>query len=509
MNEIPIEITNILQTLQNAGFEAFAVGGCVRDLLRDVEPNDWDVTTSAKPEEIQKLFPNNFYNNNFGTVTVLTGSNKDNLKEVEITPYRTDSVYSDQRHPDEVKFGVSLDEDLARRDFTVNAMAMGTVDDETHPRPPLNKGGNATLPPFTKGRRGGIPLEIIDPFGGQKDLENKLIRAVGDPSKRFGEDALRLLRAVRFAVTLNMEIEPETLNALKEQSNALAKVSQERIRDEFVKIVMCPAAESGINLLLTTGLLQHIIPELCEGVGVMQNHHHIYSVYDHNVKSLGFSAGTKDELHVRLAVLLHDVAKPRTKAGESPEATFYGHDIVGGRMTQKILTRLKFPKELVDKSSHLVRHHLFNYDIGAVSEAGVRRLLKRVGPENFGDLLKVRMAERLGSGVPKARPFRLRHLEFMAEKVSRDPLSTKMLKINGHDMINELKMEPGPKIGAIQEVLLAEVIKDPALNTREYLMERAKKLMDEELEELRKKSQDTIAEKQLEEEKEIKRKYHV
>jgi tRNA nucleotidyltransferase/poly(A) polymerase len=505
MNQMTVEITHILEKLQNAGFEAFAVGGCVRDILRSVEPNDWDVTTSAKPEEIQKLFPKNFYNNNFGTVTVLTGSNKDNLKEVEITPYRTDSVYSDQRHPDEVKFGVSLEDDLARRDFTVNAMALG----QTPPRLPLSGEETTRKSLPDKGGRGWVSSQIVDPFGGQKDLVNKIIRAVGDPTKRFSEDALRLLRAVRFAVTLGMEIEPETLKALKEQSNALAHVSQERIRDEFVKIVMCPMAEQGINLLLTTGLLQYIIPELVEGVGVMQNHHHIYSVYDHNVKSLGFSAGTKDELHVRLAVLLHDVAKPRTKVGESPEATFYGHDIVGGRMTQKILTRLKFPKEIVDKASHLVRHHLFNYDIGAVSEAGVRRLLKRVGPENFSDLLKVRMAERLGSGVPKARPYRLRHLEFMAEKVSRDPLSTKMLKINGHDMINELKMEPGPKIGAIQEVLLAEVIKDPALNTRDYLMDRAKILMNEELDELRKKSQDTIVEKQLEEEKEIKRKYHV
>jgi len=482
MSKIPLEITEIIEKLQNAGFDAYIVGGCVRDLLRDVEPNDWDVTTSAKPEEIQKLFPKNFYENNFGTVTVLTGSKKENLGEVEITPYRTDSQYSDQRHPDKVSFGVSLEEDLARRDFTVNAMAMNIKDGKE---------------------------VVIDPFVGQKDLQDKLVRAVGNPAERFNEDALRLMRAVRFAVTLGMEIEQETLKALKDNASSLARVSQERVRDELIKIIMSPSAEKGVNLLQETGLLQQIIPELCEGVGVQQNHHHVYTVYDHNVKSLGFSAGTNDELHVRLAVLLHDVGKPRTKAGESPEATFYGHDIVGAAMARRILARLKFPAKIVEQSSHLVRHHLFVYDVGAVTDAGVRRLLKRVGKENFSDLIKVRMAERLGSGVPKARPYRLRHLEFMADKVSHDAISTKMLEVNGTDLMQELKLEPGPKIGAIMDVLLAEVLEDPGKNKKELLLIKADKLKDEELSELRKKSQDAVAEKQQQEEEDIKKKYHV
>jgi len=481
MSNIPHEITGIIGKLQNAGFDAYIVGGCVRDLLRGVEPNDWDITTSAKPEEIQKIFPRNFYENNFGTVTVLTESKEKNLGEIEITPYRMDSQYSDQRHPDEVSFGVSLEEDLARRDFTVNAMAMNIKNGE----------------------------DVVDPFGGQEDLKDKLVRAVGNPTERFNEDALRLMRAVRFAVTLGMEIEPETLKALKDKAASLANVSQERVRDEFVKIIMCPAAEKGINLLQETGLLQQVIPELCEGIGVQQNHHHVFTVYDHNVKSLGFSASTNNELHIRLAVLLHDVGKPRTKVGESPEATFYGHDIVGASMARKILARLKFPKNIVDQSSHLVRHHLFVYDVGAVTEAGVRRLLKRVGKENFNDLIKVRMAERLGSGVPKARPYRLRHLEFMADKVSHDAISTKMLEVNGTDLMQELKLEPGPKIGAIMDVLLAEVLEEPEKNKKELLLERAKQLKDEELSDLRKKSQDAVAEKQQQEEADIKKKYHV
>lgn len=480
--KIPQEISQIIEKLQSAGFETFAVGGCARDLLRNTKPKDWDIATSAKPNQIQKIFPKSFYENNFGTVTVQTGSEDDSLKDVEITTYRIETEYSDKRHPDKVSFTENLKEDLARRDFTINAMALKPV---------------------------GEKIEIVDPFHGQEDLKAKLIRAVGYPEERFSEDALRLLRAVRFSVTLGFEIENETLEAMKNTAGSLARVSRERVRDEFVKIIMSIDAERGIYLLQETGLLEHVIPELVEGVGVEQNKHHIFTVFDHNVKSLGYSAKSNDPLYLRLAALLHDVAKPATKRGKSPDATFYGHDIVGANMTKKILTRLKFPNKIVDQVSHLVRHHLFVYDIGKVTEAGVRRLLKRVGKENFQDLLKLRMAERLGSGVPKARPYRLRHLEFMADKVSRDPLSTKMLKINGHDLIEKLKMTPGPKIGAIMDVLLAEVIKDPKKNMKSHLLERAEKLADEDLNDLRKKSKDQVSEKEREREEEIKKKYHV
>jgi len=480
--KIPQEISQIIEKLQSANFEAFAVGGCVRDLLRNVKPKDWDIATSAKPNQIQKIFPKSFYENTFGTVTVQTGSQDDSLKDVEITTYRVETEYSDKRHPDRVSFTENLKEDLARRDFTINAMGLKPVDGK---------------------------LEIVDPFNGQEDLNSKLIRAVGNPEERFSEDALRLLRAIRFAITLQLEIEKETFAAIKKLAGNLARVSRERVRDELIKIVMSPDAEKGIYLLQESGLLEYIIPELVEGVGVEQNKHHVFTVFDHNVKSLGYSAKSNDPLHIRLAVLLHDVAKPRTKRGKSPDATFYGHDIVGASMTQKILTRLKFPNKIVDQAAHLVRNHLFVYDIGKVTEAGVRRLLKRVGKENFQDLLKLRMAERLGSGVPKARPYRLRHLEFMADKVSHDPLSTKMLKINGHDLIEKLKLTPGPKIGAIMDVLLAEVLKDPKKNTKSFLLEKAQKLIDEDLSQLRNRAKDTVSEKEKEREEEIKKKYHV
>lgn len=481
MLSLPPDVQHILSTLERAGHAAWVVGGCVRDVLRDVPPNDWDVTTSAMPEAIQALFPKHFYENRFGTVTVLTGNSDPALSQIEVTTYRTETQYSDQRHPDQVAFTARLEDDLARRDFTVNAMALKQAVDAT----------------------------VVDPFGGKADLEQKILRAVGSPHERFQEDALRLLRAVRFSVTLGFTIEPETLAALKTHAQLITRVSQERIRDEFVKIIMHPDAEEGLFLLQEVGLLPHILPELSEGVGVQQNKHHIYTVFDHNVRSLGFSARAGDPLHVRLGTLFHDVGKPRTKNGEYPDATFYGHDIVGAAMTRKLLTRLKFPNDLVRQASHLVRHHLFMYDIGVVTEAGVRRLLRRVGPENFQDLIKVRMAERRGSGVPKARPYRLRHLEFMVEKVQKDPLSTKMLKINGNDLQSDLGLSPGPLIGALMDVLLAEVLEDPTRNTRETLLARAKELSTQPLDTLRTHAKNQIDEQQRKEEEEIKRKYHV
>ncbi len=493
---IPEEIRRIIETLERAGFEAVAVGGCVRDVLRELPPQDWDVATSAPPEVVQKIFPKSFCENRFGTVTVHTGSSDPRLAQVEVTTYRTEEAYSDQRHPDRVRYTTMLKEDLARRDFTINAMALRRPETGDQ-RPEIEDEGRERA------------FRVMDPFDGQQDLTQKVLRAVGNPNERFREDALRLLRAVRFAVTLGFTIEPQTLAALKANATSIARVSHERIRDELVKMVMDPRADEGFFLLEEVGLLPHIIPELSAGVGVKQNKHHIYTVFEHNVKSLGFSARAGDPLHVRLATLFHDVGKPQTKKGEYPDATFYAHDIVGAAMTRKVLARLRFSREIVAAVAHLVRHHLFMYDIGVVTEAGVRRLLRRVGPENFQDLLKVRMAERRGSGVPKARPYRLRHLEFMAEKVSRDPLSTKMLTINGNDLQSELGLAPGPRIGAILDVLLADVVENPARNAREHLLSRAKELSTKDLADLRVQARDQIAAKQQEEEEDIKRKYHV
>ncbi|MDD5626836.1 MAG: HD domain-containing protein [Patescibacteria group bacterium] len=438
------EVKDIIKKLEKAGFEGYIVGGCVRDFLLGKEPKDWDITTNAKPEEIIKIFPDGRYENKFGTVVI---------SEVEVTTYRIEAKYTDKRHPDAVRFAAKLEDDLARRDFTINALAMGAKEGK-----------------------------VIDLFGGQEDLNNKIVRAVGNSEERFSEDALRLLRAVRFATELHFEIEEKTREAIKKLSSNLKFISSERIRDEFTKIVMSEQAEWGLRLLLDLKLLSYIIPELLAGVGMEQPKHHIYTVFEHAVKSLGFCKSQKIE--VRLAALLHDIAKPYARQGAGDEATFYGHNVRGAHMSRKILYRLKYSKKVVERVAHLIRHHMFVYNIGEVTERGVRRLLRKVGPENITDLIELRVADRLGSGCPKAKPYKLRHLEYMLEKVSRDPISAKMLKINGNDIMKILNIKPGPKIGLLVNALLAEVLDDPKLNekkTLEKMVLGLAKLPDQEL----------------------------
>ena len=478
---LPKEVKEIIKALNGAGFEAYAVGGCVRDFILEREPYDWDITTNAKPEEIQKVFKKSVYENAFGTVAINTESENENLKIIEITTYRVEEKYTDKRHPDIVKFTNKIEDDLSRRDFTINAIAYD-------------------------GKK------FIDPFGGQKDIKNKIIRAVGEPYKRFNEDALRLMRATRFATQLNFTIEEETAKAIKENSNDIVAISKERIRDELTKIILTKNAKIGIETLHGFGLLKHIMPELEEGINVSQNKHHIYTVWEHNLLSLDWAANHNYKLENRIASLLHDVGKPRTKKGDGPDATFYNHEVVGAKMVAKILERLKFPKKFIEKVVLLARYHLFYYNVEEVTESSVRRLVKNVGPENIDDLLEVRIADRKGSGVPKAEPYKLRHLRAIIEKVSRDPISVKMLKINGDDLIKILKIEPGPKIGYILNILLDEVLDDPQKNKKEYLTSQILKLDKKPLKELEKmyKMAQTKTQEVAEEEfRNIKNKYRV
>jgi tRNA nucleotidyltransferase (CCA-adding enzyme) len=476
--QLPVEVQSILKTLKEGDFEAYAVGGCVRDLLLKKIPTDWDITTNARPEDIQRLFPEHFYENNFGTVTVKTGSADPSLAEVQITPYRTEAKYSDKRHPDEIRFAQKLEADLSRRDFTVNAMAID------------------------------LKGSIVDLFEGQKDLKQKLIRTVGDPNDRFSEDALRLLRAIRFANVLGFEVEKETLKAIQKNAEWLRAISKERVRDEFVKIIESNNAYGGILLLEEAGLLEYIVPELREGIGVSQNLHHIYTVWEHNLRALKYTAEKNYPLAVRLASLFHDIGKPRSKRGEGEHSTFYGHEVIGAKMVAQIMERLKFPHDFSEKLIKLVRHHMFFYNVGEVTESSVRRLLVNVGKENVEDLLRVREADRIGSGRPKAVPYKLRHLKYVIDKVSHDPISVKMLKINGNELMTELNIEPGPKIGLILNSLLAEVIDDPSKNTAEYLKQRAHKLVNKSPEELQ-KSLDRISEALKEEDEEMMKKHYV
>lgn len=487
---IPNEVRAIVEMLAKAGHEAYPVGGCVRDLLRGEIPKDWDITTSAKPEEILALFPESFYENKFLTVTVKTRSDDPALVEVEVTTYRAEGKYTDKRHPDMVRFAESLEEDLSRRDFTVNAMALRL--------------GNSVS-----------KSEIVDPSGGRGDLQKKLIRAVGDPEKRFDEDALRMMRAVRLAAELGFSIEEKTEAAIKKHAGALVFIAKERIRDELIKIVAAPRAGEAVRTLQRLGLLAHIIPELEQGIGV-ENRPKIFTVWEHNLKAFEYGVKAGFPVDVRIAALLHDVAKPATKGPEkNNEWTFYGHDVVGGRMAAAILTRLHFPRAAVEKISTLIRWHLFKYDPDqGITDSSVRRLIRRVGPAHMSDLVKVRICDRMGMGVPKALPYRLRHFQFRVEKILREEEtpSVKKLKINGDDVMSILGIAPGVRIGKILEVLLQEVMDDPVKNTRENLQTRVAelgKMSDEELAQIAEASESKIELAEDERISSIKAKYYV
>lgn len=482
---IPKEIKKVVNEIKSQEFEAYLVGGCIRDLLREKRPRDWDIATNAKPSQIEKIFPNHFSNNNFGTVTVLTESEDPSLKEIEITPYRAEEQYTDKRHPDKIEWVQDIEKDLSRRDFTINAIAADLEDSD---------------------------LKIIDPFKGQKDLEKGLIRTVGRPEERFSEDALRIMRAVRFAAVLSFEIESKTQKAVKDNASWLKAISKERIRDELMKIIMSENASQGIDLLRKLNLLKHVIPELEEGRGVGQNKHHIYGCYEHSLRSLDYAAKQGFNEYVRLAALLHDVGKPRSKEGEGKDSTFYNHEIIGANMARKILERLKFSKKDIEKIVRLVRYHLFYYNVGEVSESSVRRLVRKVGLENMDELIQVRMADRIGSGCPKAEPYKLRHLKYLAEKVSRDPISVKKLKVSGEDVIKILKIRPGPKVGQVLDILLGHVISDPEKNNREFLekqIEKLSKLPEKELQKKAREAKKKRDEIEMKKEEMTKKKYWV
>ena len=451
---IPQEVRETGKTLIEAGFSAYLVGGCVRDMLLESPPaggpKDWDIATSATPDRIQELFPDSVYENAFGTVGVKTRSGNSATEVVEVTTFRAEGRYSDHRHPDKVKFAQTIEEDLSRRDFTINAIALDMAEK--------------------------VPKNITDPFNGQNDLKKKLVRAVRNPDQRFQEDALRLIKAVRMVSQLDFTLEHETGEAIVRNALLLQHIAKERIRDEFEKIIMTDNAAQGMIFLEKYGLLPYVLLEVVSGIGVDQNHHHIYTVWEHSVRTLDYAARKRYSLVVRLAALLHDVGKPATKSGSGENATFYSHDAVGSRIARDALGRLKFSSEIADQVYHLIRYHMFYYNVGEVTEAGVRRFISRVGAEHLDEFIQLREADRIGSGVPKAQPYRLRHLLFMIDKVRKDPISPKMLAINGTDIMKVLGIGPGPRVGWIQKLLLEEVLQDSRFNTKECLLNRVQEL---------------------------------
>jgi putative nucleotidyltransferase with HDIG domain len=499
---IPEYILELLRKLEEKGFETYIVGGCVRDFLLSKEPQDWDLTTNALPEEILKIFSNAKYENQFGTVLLPlrkktdSGEKGELLDVIEITTYRSEQGYSDNRHPDQIRFETEIDKDLERRDFTINALALGFV-----------KSG-AILKPYRELIEiDGQSYELVDLFRGRRDLKDKMIRAVGEPTERFKEDALRMIRAIRFSSQLGFELEEKTKRAILKLAGAIKFISKERVRDELIKIIKSDRPAVGIRLLHECKLLQYIIPELEEGVEMEQNHHHLFKVFDHNVNALKNCPSA--DWQVRLAALFHDIGKPKTRKFIDGAATFYNHEYVGARQVERIMKRLKFSTEDSTRVVNLVRNHMFYYNVGEVTAASVRRLIVKVGRENLKDLIDLRIGDRLGSGTPKGMTYKLRHLEYMLEKVQNDPISVKMLKINGHDLISDLGLVPGPKIGAILDVLLSEVIENPDLNTKEFLLQKANELQNFNLAELAERAKEKIEERREEEDNNLKKSFQV
>ncbi len=472
IEKIPKEVSHVTNTLEKAGFEAYLVGGCVRDLVMGRAPKDWDITTNAKPEDIMGLFEKTVYENTFGTVMVfvpcetssrvlMDGTRHDFAKsdvsretfQIEVTPYRIEAKYSDFRHPDEVIFSDKLEDDLKRRDFTVNALALRLSDRNS----------------------------IKDIYGGLKDIQEKTIRAVGQPDDRFQEDTLRMLRAVRFAMQLNFSISHETTESILKNSILIKNISQERIRDEFVKIIMSENPSSGIVMLQKFGLLKNIIPELEEGIGCEQLGEHIYDVWEHLLHALQHAGDKNWPLEIRLAALLHDIGKPKTrrfdatKAGGKGKYTFYGHEVVGARMAKKIMERLKFSNKEIELVEKLVRNHMFFSDTELITLSAVRRVITKVGKENIWLLMNIRECDRVGMKKKEA-PYRLRKYFAMIEEALHDPISVGQLKIDGEYMIKNLGITPGPRMGWMLHALLEEVLDDPSKNTEEHLSELVKSM---------------------------------
>jgi len=435
--KIPSPVFEIFENFTRAGYEIYLVGGGVRDLLSERTIHDCDFTTNATPEKIQEILPDSFYDNIFGTVGLVVESEK-----YEITTYRTEQGYTDRRHPDKVSWGKSLEEDLKRRELTISAMAVGPN------------------------------LELIDLFEGQKDLENKLIRAVGNPDERFGEDALRMMRAVRFSSQLGFTIEPKTFEAIKNNSQLLECISKERIKDELFKILASDFPSEGITLLYTSGLLQYIIPELIKGYGLSQAKHHIYDVWTHCLMSLKHCP-SEDSL-VRLATLIHDIGKPIVVKGEGENQTFYNHEVVSTSIARKIAKRLKFSKKEEEKLVTLVRWHMFTVD-DRQTDSAIRRFIKNVGKENLADMLALRTGDRLGGGA-KETSWRLEKFKKRLEEVQIQPFSVTDLKINGRDVMEILKIKPGPKVGEVLNKIFEEVVEKKIENERKELLEKIKGL---------------------------------
>lgn len=439
---LPEKVKYIIDTITKAGYEAYAVGGCIRDCILGRKPDDWDITTSASPCQVKALFLHTIDTGiRHGTVTVMV-----EREGFEVTTYRIDGVYEDGRHPKEVAFTASLAEDLKRRDFTINAMAYNEE------------------------------AGLVDLFGGMEDMGRKVIRCVGNPAERFGEDALRLMRAVRFSAQLGYGIEDETAAAMKKLSPNLVLVSAERIQSELVKLVISPHPEN-LRIACETGITKAILPEFdaCMETG-QNNPHHCYSVGEHILKSM---EAVRPDKALRLAMLFHDMGKPATLTMDDEGiAHFHGHPQVSRDIAEKILKRLRFDNHTIHRVTSLVKYH--DYDVGP--ELGsVRRAMMKMGEDIFLGMLEVKKADlkAQSSYMRQEKEARLEALYEAYEQIKarEQCVSLKDLAVTGRDLIKEAGMKPGPEIGAMLSRLLDMVVEEPSLNEREILLLKAKEFL--------------------------------
>lgn len=443
MFTLPESVKKLMKVFQNANYNIYLVGGTVRGLLMNKRVDDWDFTTTAIPEQIISLFPNSFYNNNFGTVSIPFKDVNSTLI-FQVTTHRKESDYSNVRHPDKISWSLDIEEDLARRDFTINAIASD---------------GDS----------------IIDPFGGLSAIKNKIIKAVGDPETRFNEDALRLLRAVRQSTQLKFEIEKNTFESICDNAKNITQISGERIRDEFFKLIQSENSAYGILTLKKSSLLKYILPELDDCFGVEQkspNRHHVYDVGTHLVKSLE-NCTSKDPI-TRFATLIHDIGKKPTfyKNKETGLITFYNHEVVGEKMASEIADRFRLSKNQKKKLLLLVRNHQFTVT-EEQTDKSIRRFINQIGIENIDDMIALRTGDRLGSGAKKTS-WRTELFKKRIIEVQKIPFTIKQLKINGLDIMRELGLKQGPIIGTILKDLFDKVESGKIQNSKEILLENIK-----------------------------------
>lgn len=431
---------DFMSVFHNRGFECYLVGGGVRDLILGHDIYDFDFTTNARPEQVMKIFRKVIPTGvKHGTVTVIISG-----MEFEVTTFRADGNYSDGRRPESVSYSDSLEEDVMRRDFTINGLAYDILTDE-----------------------------IIDYTGGMCDLERKIIRTIGNPHERFSEDGLRTYRACRFASKLGFEIDPQTLEAIGDALGTAAMVSAERVHDEFMKLLTTDVPSVGIEYMRKSGLLELSIPELAVCFGVEQNRFHAYDIYYHSLYSC--DAAPKSMPLIRLAALLHDIGKVNTRRlSEEGEYTFYNHEVIGARMARRIMKRLKFSNSDIETVNNLILNHMFHYT-DDWSDGAVRRFMRKVGVENIPDLFTLREADRIGNGTRTGLPEPIRKLQDRIDLIieAENAITVRDLNINGNIIMEQFGLQPGPVIGRILQELLELVLDNPDMNEHDFLLEKA------------------------------------